>query len=102
MTKLFADLELKKQKMEEAESKERKRQREQEEALELKTKKEKEWKEEWEVPTFNQCHLWCHQCALLQAARTQRVDSWRNFQQKGSKKSKTKGLKPPKLKQEKR
>lgn len=33
-----------------------------------------------------------------------RVDSWRSFQQKGSKKKKAKamGLKPPKLKQEKR
>ena len=41
----------------------------------------------------------------MQSTRTDRVDSWRTFQQKGSKK-KTKGfsggLKPPKLKQEKR
>lgn len=44
---------------------------------------------------------------LLQDTRTERVDSWRDFQQKGSKKKKKKtmgagGLKPPKLKQEKR
>ena len=42
----------------------------------------------------------------MQSTRTDRVDSWRSFQQKGSKKKKTKGfsggLKPPKLKQEKR
>ena len=39
----------------------------------------------------------------MQAARINRVDSWRNFQ-KGGKKKKAKpmGLKPPKLKQEKR
>ena len=40
-----------------------------------------------------------------QAARMSRVDNWRSFQQKGSKKKKAKlsmGLKPPKLKQEKR
>ena len=44
---------------------------------------------------------------FLQDSRTERVDSWRDFQQKGSKKKKKKtvgagGLKPPKLKQEKR
>lgn len=49
MTKLFADLELKKQRMEEAEANERKRQREEEDAIELKAKKEKEWKQEWEA-----------------------------------------------------
>lgn len=49
MTKLFADLELKKKKMEDQESKERKRQRDEEDATELKTKKEKEWKSDWEV-----------------------------------------------------
>lgn len=49
MTKLFADLEIKKQKMEEQESKERKRQREEEEEVAEKAKKEKEWKQEWEV-----------------------------------------------------
>lgn len=86
MTKLFADLELKKQRMEESESKERKRQRDEEDALEAKVKKDKEWKHEWEEAQVN------------------RVDSWRNFQKGGTKKKKTKtmGLKPPKLKQEKR
>ncbi len=49
MTKLFADLELKKQRMEEAEANERKRQREEEDAIEIKAKKEKEWKQEWEA-----------------------------------------------------
>ena len=49
MTKLFADLELKKQKMEEQESKDKKRHREEEDAVELKAKREKEWKSEWEV-----------------------------------------------------
>lgn len=49
MTKLFADLELKKHKMEEAESKDRKRQRDEEDAVEHKAKKDKEWKQEWEV-----------------------------------------------------
>ena len=49
MTKLFADLELKKQKMEEQESKDKKTQREEEDAVEFKVKKEKEWKSEWEA-----------------------------------------------------
>ncbi len=49
MTKLFADLELKKQKMEERETNDRKRQREEEDAAEEKIKKEKEWKQDWEV-----------------------------------------------------
>lgn len=49
MTKLFADLELKKHKMEEAESKDRKRQREEEDLIQLKAKKDKEWKKDWEV-----------------------------------------------------
>ena len=52
MTKLFAELDIKKQKMEEQDSKEKKRQREEEEAIEVKAKKEKEWKTEWEV-----CHI---------------------------------------------
>ena len=52
MTKLFADLELKKQNMEEQESKDKKRQREEEDAVELKAKREKEWKSEWEVGTM--------------------------------------------------
>lgn len=49
MTKLFADLELKKQKMEEVECNERKRQRDEETAIGFKAKKDKEWKQEWEV-----------------------------------------------------
>ena len=49
MTKLFADLELKKQKMEEQESKDKKRQRDEEDAVEFKVKREKEWKSDWEV-----------------------------------------------------
>lgn len=49
MAKLFADLELKKQKMEDMESKERKRQRDEEDAIELKAKSAKEWKKDWEV-----------------------------------------------------
>ena len=52
MTKLFADLELKKQKVEEQESKDKKRQGEEEDAVELKAKREKEWKSEWEVGTM--------------------------------------------------
>lgn len=53
--------------------------------------------------------VWYHNPTyiLVQDKRTERVDSWRDFQQKGSKKKKKKtvgagGLKPPKLKQEKR
>ena len=53
MTKLFADLELKKQKMEEMESNEKKRQREEEDAIELKAKVAKEWKQEWEVSLYH-------------------------------------------------
>ena len=41
MTKLFADLELKKQKMEEQESKDKKRQREEEDTVEFKAKERK-------------------------------------------------------------
>lgn len=49
MTKLFADLELKKQKMEKAEGEDRKRQREEDDLIVTKAKKDKEWKQEWEV-----------------------------------------------------
>lgn len=49
MAKLFADLELKKQKMEDAESKERKRERDETNAITHKAKKDKEWKQDWEV-----------------------------------------------------
>ena len=105
MTKLFADLELKKQRMEESESKERKRQRDEEDALEAKVKKDKEWKHEWEV-CWQRIELARdhHPLPNLQEAQVNRVDSWRNFQKGGTKKKKTKtmGLKPPKLKQEKR
>ena len=52
MTKLFADLELKKQKMEEQESKDKKRQIYKEDAVEFKVKREREWKSEWEVGTM--------------------------------------------------
>ena len=57
MTKLFADLELKKQKMEEQESKDKKKQREEEDAVEFKVKKEKEWKSEWEVGITRLLHV---------------------------------------------
>ena len=57
MTKLFADLELKKQKMEEQESKDKKRQREEEDAVEFKVKKDKEWKSEWEVGITRLLHV---------------------------------------------
>jgi len=53
MTKLFADLEIKKKKMEEQESKEKKRQRDEEEAIDQKAKRDKEWKSEWEVRSFS-------------------------------------------------
>ena len=49
LTKLIADLEIKKKQMEEREHNERKRQREMEEETEAKAKREKEWKKEWEV-----------------------------------------------------
>ena len=49
LTKLIADLEIKKKQMEEREHNERKRQRETEEETEAKAKREKEWKKEWEV-----------------------------------------------------
>eukprot|EP00731_Ephydatia_muelleri_P032070 Em0023g577a len=84
LTKLFADYHIRKKQLEERELNERKRQREQEEEEANKVKREKEWKHEWE------------------STRNNRVDSWRSFQQKGSKKEKHTGLKPPKLKTEKR
>lgn len=49
LTKVIADLEIKKKQMEEREHNERKRQREMEDELEAKAKREKEWKKEWEV-----------------------------------------------------
>ena len=49
LTKVIADLEVKKKQMEEREQNERKRQREMEEEIEAKAKREKEWKKEWEV-----------------------------------------------------
>ena len=58
--------------------------------------------------TSVKCFVFSILCIKLQESRTERVDSWRDFQQKGSKKKKKKaaagigGLKPPKLKQEKR
>ena len=51
LTKVIADLEIKKKQMEEREQNERKRQREMEEEIEAKAKREKEWKKEWEVIT---------------------------------------------------
>ena len=53
LTKVIADIELKKKQMEEREHNERKRQREMEEEIEAKAKREKEWKKEWEVCHFN-------------------------------------------------
>ena len=45
----------------------------------------------------------CQTANSFQATQTSRVDSWRSFQKGGKKKkTKTMGLKPPKLKQEKR
>ena len=49
LTKVIADLEVKKKQAEEREHNERKRQREMEEEIEAKAKREKEWKKEWEV-----------------------------------------------------
>lgn len=49
LTKVIADLEIKKKQMEEREHNERKRQREMEEEIESKAKREKEWKKELEV-----------------------------------------------------
>ncbi|CAI8007383.1 DnaJ homolog subfamily C member 8 [Geodia barretti] len=84
LTKLFADVEMKKKKLEERDQSERKRQKEQEGAEQDKVKRQKEWKQDWD------------------AKRNDRVDSWRTFQQKGKKRKMSGGLKPPKLKQEKR
>ena len=106
LTKVIADIELKKKQMEEREHNERKRQREMEEEIEAKAKREKEWKKEWEVCHFN-LQGFVTDMVDNQDTRSDRIDSWRDFQQKGSKKKKKKaagvgGLKPPKLKQEKR
>ncbi|XP_064404859.1 dnaJ homolog subfamily C member 8-like [Halichondria panicea] len=89
LTKLFVDLDLKKKAMEERDIHERKRKREEVDEIKEKAKKEKEWKEQWEE------------------TRTKRVDSWRSFQDSKTKKKKkgkglSTGLKPPKLKLEKK
>ena len=55
LTKVIADLEIKKKQMEEREHNERKRQREMEDELVSKAKREKEWKQEWEVIISNEC-----------------------------------------------
>ncbi|XP_065908382.1 dnaJ homolog subfamily C member 8-like isoform X1 [Dysidea avara] len=80
ITKLFADIEIKKKEMEKAEERDRKRQLDEEQKQIDAIKKEKEWKQEWD------------------AGRDDRVGNWRSFQ--GKRKSKL--LKPPKLKTEKR
>ncbi|XP_068755320.1 dnaJ homolog subfamily C member 8-like [Montipora capricornis] len=85
--KLFADYELKRRAQEEKDAEQRKRQREQEIAEEEAAKKKKEWEKQWEE------------------SRTNRVDSWRNFQAGGKKKKEKKGrtaFKPPALRPEKR
>ena len=74
MTKLFADLELKKQKMEEAEGKERKRERDEADAIAHKAKKEKEWKEEWEVCWHNMVKGHCHYISNIN--RPVKLDGW--------------------------
>jgi len=85
--KLFADYEIKRRAQEEKDAEQRKRQREQEIAEEEAAKKKKEWEKQWEE------------------SRTNRVDSWRNFQAGGKKKKEKKGrtaFKPPALRPEKR
>ncbi|XP_062511028.1 dnaJ homolog subfamily C member 8-like [Corticium candelabrum] len=87
IAKLFADMEMKKKHLEKREFEERKRKQEEEEAEDAKKKKEEEWKKQWEE------------------SRTDRVDTWRNFQSGGKKKKKIKGfntMRPPGLKPEKR
>ena len=81
--KMFADLERRRRELETREMGEKKRQREQEIEEEDKAKKQKEWDVEWE------------------SHRGERVSDWRDFQKTGGK-TKKKGLKPPKLKVEKR
>lgn len=82
--KMFADLERRRRELETREMGEKKRQREQEIEEEDKAKKQKEWDVEWE------------------SHRGERVSDWRDFQKGGTKMKKNKGLKPPKLKVEKR
>ncbi|KAK2570949.1 DnaJ-like protein subfamily C member 8 [Acropora cervicornis] len=85
--KLFADYEIKRRAQEEKDAEQRKRQREQEIAEEEAAKKKKEWEKQWDE------------------SRTNRVDSWRNFQAGGKKKKEKKGrtaFKPPALRPEKR
>ena len=82
--KMFADLERRRRELETREMGEKKRQREQEIEEEDKAKKQKEWDVEWE------------------SHRGERVSDWRDFQKGGTKTKKKKGLKPPKLKVEKR
>jgi DnaJ family protein C protein 8 len=63
LTKLFADVEMKKKKLEERDQSERKRQKEQEGAEQDKVKRQKEWKQDWDVctillyPTDNKCSI---------------------------------------------
>lgn len=82
-SKVFAEIEKKRVQLEERDAQEKKRKREQELVSEEKRKKEKEYEENWEKN------------------RDTRVNSWRNFAQKGKKVGSGGGVKPPKLKQTK-
>ncbi|XP_056413272.1 dnaJ homolog subfamily C member 8 [Hyla sarda] len=84
--KLFAELEIKRKEREAKEMHERKRQREEEIEAQEKAKREREWQKNFEE------------------SRDGRVDSWRNFQGKKTKKEKKARtfLKPPKVKMEQR
>jgi len=82
-SKVFAEIEKKRVQLEERDAQEKKRKREQELVADEKRKKDKEYQENWEQN------------------RDTRVNSWRNFAQKGKKVGTGGGVKPPKLKQTK-